>query len=85
MNQFFIIYEYNDEDKEIFHELLKLAKDDDGPCLEIRVYEYVFQRAYKIDPPQYAYQMVCFDLSLKSMFSQTFVPGLVKTLADLEQ
>jgi hypothetical protein len=41
-NQFFTIYEYNDKDKEIFYELLKLAHDRGRPSPEFRLYEYIF-------------------------------------------
>jgi hypothetical protein len=79
-NRFFTIYEYNDEDKEIYYELLRLAQDGGRPSPEFRLYEYIFKRAYKIDPPEYVSQIVNFELIFKYMFSQVFVPGLVELM-----
>jgi hypothetical protein len=79
-NRFFTIYEYNDKDKEIFYELLKLAQDGGRPSPEFRLYEYIFKRAYKINPPEYISQIMNFELLFKSMFSQIFLPGLVELM-----
>jgi len=77
-NRFFAIYEYNDKDKEIFCELLKLTQDASASHPECRLYEYIFERAYKIDPPPYAYQMSYFMLSVKYTFNKSLVPALVE-------
>ena len=79
-DRFFTIYEYNDKDEEIFYELLKLAQDGGRPSPELRLYEYIFKRAYKIDPPEYPSQIMNFELFFKGMFSQIFVPGLIEAL-----
>jgi len=79
-NRFFTIYEYNDEDKEIFHEFLKLAQEGGRPSPEFRLYEYIFKRGYKMNPPEYPSQIMNFELLFKGMFSQIFIPGLVEAL-----
>ena len=84
-NQFFDIYEYNDEDKEIFFELLKLGNDGGHPTPETRVYDYIFERAYKIDPPNYVSQMINFNFILKGLFSQIFIPGVIKLMPSEEK
>lgn len=83
--QFFDIYEYNDKDKEIFSELLKLGKDGGRPSPEIRVYDYIFERAYKINPPSYASQMMAFEILLKGLFNQIFMPGVTQLLQSGEK
>lgn len=84
-NQFFDIYEYNDEDKEIFFELLKLGNDGGHPTPETRVYDYIFERAYKIDPPNYVSQMINFNFILKGLFSQIFIPGVIRLMPSEEK
>jgi hypothetical protein len=88
-NQFFNIYEYNDEDREIFYELLKLAQNDllgldakekDRPYQAFRLYEYIFKRAYNINPPESPAQILYFMLMSKKTFSEIFVPGLIEAM-----
>lgn len=87
-NQFFNIYEYHDEDREIFYELLKLAQNDllgEGrekgrPFQAFRLYEYIFKRAYNINPPEFPVQIMNFGLIFKGMFSEIFLPGVIDAL-----
>lgn len=80
MDQFFTIFEYTDEDKEIFHELLKIAQVGDNNYPEWILYDYIFQRAYRIAPPEYLFQKMNFVAVLRSWFGQIFLPGLSKLL-----
>ncbi len=88
-NQFFNIYEYNDEDREIFYELLKLAQNDllgldakekGRPFQAFRLYEYIFKKAYNINPPEFPTQILHFMLISKKTFSEIFVPGLIEAM-----
>jgi hypothetical protein len=87
-DQFFNIYEYNDEDREIFYELLKLAQNDllgegrqEGlPFQAFRLYEYIFKKAYKINPPEYPGQILKFIFICKERLIDVFVPGLVEAI-----
>lgn len=87
-DQFFNIYEYNDEDREIFYELLKLAQNDllgEGreqglPYQGFRLYEYIFKRAYNINPPQYAFQALNFMELLKKTGNEIFIPELTEVM-----
>jgi len=89
-NQFFNIYEFDDEDREIFYELLKLVKNDlleegrkDGLKIQaLQLYEYIFKRAYNIKPPEFIFHMMNFGLIFKKMFSEVFVPALIEAMKE---
>lgn len=84
-NQFFNIYEYNDEDSEIFYELLKLAQEGGRPSSEFRLYEYIFERAYNMEPPELVFQIMNFELMFKNSFGKIFLPGLQEALKTLNK
>jgi hypothetical protein len=87
-DQFFNIYEYNDEDREIFYELLKLAQNDllgEGreqglPRQRFRLYEYIFKRTYNINPPEYTSQILNFILLFKKTGNEIFIPELIEVM-----
>jgi hypothetical protein len=90
-DQFFNIYDYNDEDRQIFYELLKLAQNDllgDGkekglPYQGVQLYDYIFKRAYNINPPEYVYQLMNFTLHLKETGNKIFIPEFVEGIKEL--
>jgi hypothetical protein len=79
-DQFFNIYEYDGEDKDIFDELLKLRQQGGRPSSEFRLYEYIFQRAYDIEPPELVSQIMNFELMFNNSFTKVFLPGFLEAL-----
>jgi hypothetical protein len=79
-NQFFSLYEYEDEDIEIFDELLELITTYERPTPEIRLYERIFERAFRIDAPQVLYHMLEFESLFMNSFNKSFLPHFLERL-----
>ena len=62
-----------------------MGNDGGHPTPETRVYDYIFERAYKIDPPNYVSQMINFNFILKGLFSQIFIPGVIRLMPSEEK
>jgi AAA15 family ATPase/GTPase len=78
--QFFSLYEYDDEDIEIFDELLELITKYERPTPEIRLYERIFERAFKIDAPEVLYHMMEFESLFVNSFNKSFLPHFLERL-----
>ena len=78
--QFFTIYEYDESDIGVFNELLELAKKDQRPSAEIRLYDYIFEKSFKIEPPNALYNMMNFEYIFVASFNEIFLPGLLEVL-----
>ena len=76
--EFLNIYEYNEEDVKIFDELIELAQKDKRPSPELRLFDYIFERAYNIAPPEALFHIVNFELLFRNSFTKIFLPGLLE-------
>ena len=79
-NQFFSLYEYDDEDIEIFNELLELITEYERPTPEIRLYERIFEKAFKIEAPEVLYHMMEFESRFVNSFNKSFLPHFLERL-----
>ena len=78
--EFLNIYEYNEEDTKIFNELIELAQKDERPSPELRLFDYIFERAYNIASPEALFHIMNFELLFKNSFAKIFLPGLLEVL-----
>ena len=78
--QFFSLYEYEDDDIEIFDELLELITKYERPTPEIRLYERIFKKAFKIDAPEVLYHMLEFESVFVNSFNKSFLPHFLERL-----
>lgn len=79
-SQFFEIYEFTDDEIKIFNELEKLAETDERPLPELRLYDYILEKAYNIKAPELPYQMLNFENIFLAMFNEIFLPNLLSSL-----
>lgn len=78
--EFLNIYEYNEEDTKIFNELLELVQKAERPSSELRLFDYIFERAYNIASPKALFHIMNFELLFMNSFTNIFLPGLVKLI-----
>jgi len=78
--QFFEIYEYTAKDIRIFDELVGLAKKNERPSPEFRLFGYIFERAYNIKSPETVFHIMNFELLFMKSFREVFLPGLLEVL-----
>ena len=78
--QFFTIYEYNDGDIQVFNEMFELAKKNQRPSAEMRLYDHIFEKAFKIKIPEALYMTIMFETLFLASFNETFLPGLLDAL-----
>lgn len=62
------------------NDLLGEGREEGLPFQAFRLYEYIFKRAYNINPPEFPVQIMKFGLIFKEMFSEIFVPGLMEAM-----
>lgn len=79
-SQFFTIHEFDKDDIQVFDQMLELAKKDQRPSPEIRLYDYIFEKVYKIEIPEDVYFMTLFEKSFIFSFNQLFLPELLEAL-----
>jgi len=82
-NDFFEVYEYDDEDIHIFFELKELWPNIDkkeGVYPQIKLYDYIFEKAYTMRPPDSVYHMQYFTLAFLKFFKESFLSGFLEAL-----
>ncbi len=76
--EFLNIYEFDEEDTKIFNELLELAQKDARPSPELRLFDYIFERAYNKPSPETLFHIMNFELLFMNSFTKIFLPGLLE-------
>ena len=106
------LYEYREEDKIFFRELLDLVRkrkhnEDIGAydlsklhhslktegkeegvgryAPEMKLYDHIFEKAYRIDPPQLGYQMMNFSIQCEIASHNIFPDGFWEVFSKYEQ
>jgi len=79
-DQFLELYEFSDEDKKIFCDLVQLAKKGGRPSPEFRLFNTILEKVYNIQPPETVFQIMNFELLFMGSFNDIFLPGLLEIL-----
>jgi hypothetical protein len=81
-SELFSILRFNDSDISIFNELLKLSKKDEPAASENRVYEYIFEKVFKIEAPTLQNQKSKFIHLYAVFVKENFVPKVRRYILD---
>lgn len=76
-NQFFLIYEYGDDDIQVFEELFELVE---GGVAVPQLYKYIFEKGFKVERPVAPYHLTMFLTAFVGSFNDIFLPGLIESI-----
>ena len=93
-HSFFEIYKYSDEDKTIFIDLLEIVEKREKNlehgvggmgAPEMRLYDYIFEQAYRMKSPNLVWPNINFFMFCTSIFSSMFPEGFVEVLHEYKK
>lgn len=83
-DSFFRIYEYNDEDKMIYFDLYNLwmnyKNNNEGPDPQVRLYDYIFEKGFKIQLTETLYFSMFFPGTFMLTFKDKFLNDFLELI-----